>query len=153
MNCSYFDFAWCCDYIIYQMYNDSDCLKRVCFSDKATFHISRKVIQRNFHIWGSQNSHDVREQEWGSLKLNVQCGLVCAGVIRTIFFHKVTSALMCCATGTWQLYLSGNGPPPHFWHVSLNSSMNNSQECGLVKVTPFCGPPQLPYLTPLDFFI
>ena len=32
-------------------------LKRVCFSDEATFDTSRVVNRHNVRIWGSQNPH------------------------------------------------------------------------------------------------
>ena len=36
-------------------------LKRVCFSDEATFHISGKLNKHSVRIWGSQNPHATRE--------------------------------------------------------------------------------------------
>jgi hypothetical protein len=39
--------------------NGSGYLNRACFSEEATFHISSKVIDSIFRIWGSQNPHDV----------------------------------------------------------------------------------------------
>ncbi|KAG7171884.1 hypothetical protein Hamer_G000814 [Homarus americanus] len=52
---------------------DNDFLLRVCFSDKATFHVSGTVNKHNVRIWGSENPHVVREHIGYSLKTNVWC--------------------------------------------------------------------------------
>ena len=36
-------------------------LKRVCFSDEATFHVLGKLSKHNVRIWGSENPHATRE--------------------------------------------------------------------------------------------
>ena len=36
-------------------------LKRVCFSDEATFHVTGKLNKHNIRIWGSENPHASRE--------------------------------------------------------------------------------------------
>ena len=36
---------------------DEAFLKRVCFSDDATFHVSGKLNKHNVRIWGSENPH------------------------------------------------------------------------------------------------
>jgi hypothetical protein len=48
-------------------------LDKTVFSDKATFHLSRKENRHNLIIWGPQNSHQVVEQMQGSLKVKVFC--------------------------------------------------------------------------------
>ena len=40
---------------------DEAFLKRVCFSDEATFHASGKLNKHNVRIWGSENPHASRE--------------------------------------------------------------------------------------------
>jgi hypothetical protein len=46
-------------------------LKRIFFSNEATFHISGKVNSHNFQICGSENPYKVMEQERGTPTLNV----------------------------------------------------------------------------------
>ena len=41
---------------------DEAFLKRVCFSDEATYHVSGKLNKHNIGIWGSENLHASREQ-------------------------------------------------------------------------------------------
>ena len=37
---------------------DPEFLKRVCFSDKSTFHVSGLLNRHILRIWGSENPHD-----------------------------------------------------------------------------------------------
>ena len=41
---------------------DEAFLKRVCFSDEATFHVSGKLNKHNVRIWGLENPQSNREQ-------------------------------------------------------------------------------------------
>ena len=52
-------------------------LKRVCFSDEVTFHVSGKLNKHNVRIWGSENPHASRELQRDSPKVNVWCGIMC----------------------------------------------------------------------------
>ena len=40
---------------------DEAFLKRVCFSDEATFHVTGKLNKHNVRIWESENLHATRE--------------------------------------------------------------------------------------------
>ena len=60
--------------ILQRIDDDNGHLNSVCFSDEATFHVSRKVNKHNIRIWGSQNPCEVLERE--SPKINVWCGLM-----------------------------------------------------------------------------
>ena len=65
-------------------------LKRICFSDEATFYVSGKLNKHNVRIWGSEHPHEIRELERDSPKVNVWCGLMCTRVIGPFFFHEKT---------------------------------------------------------------
>ena len=56
---------------------DEAFLKRVCFSDEATFHVSGNLNKHNIRIWGSENPHASRELQRDSPKVNVWCGIMC----------------------------------------------------------------------------
>ena len=58
-------------------FEDEAFLKRVCFSDEATFHLSGKLNKHNVRIWGSENPHASRELQRDSPKVNVWCGIMC----------------------------------------------------------------------------
>ena len=43
--------------------SDPGFLKRVCFSDESTFHVSGLINRHNSTTWGSQNPHEIYELE------------------------------------------------------------------------------------------
>ena len=65
-------------------------LKRICFSDEATFYVSGKLNKHHVRIWGSEHPHEIRELERDSPKVNVWRGLMCTRVIGPFFFHEKT---------------------------------------------------------------
>jgi hypothetical protein len=69
-----------------------DFLRQVCFSDKATFHISGVVNRYNCRIWGTQNPHATRESERCSPKVNMWAGFMHDKLIGPLFFSEKTVA-------------------------------------------------------------
>ena len=65
-------------------------LKKVMFTDKACFHVSRKVNWHNVRIWGSENCHVVIEHMYDSPKLNVWCDLLHDRLAGPFFFAEDT---------------------------------------------------------------
>ena len=63
-------------------------LKRVCFSDESTFHVSGLINRQNSRIWGSQNPHETYKLERDSPKLNVWCGIMHDKIIGPFFFTE-----------------------------------------------------------------
>ena len=68
--------------------SDPGFLKRVCFSDESTFHISGLLSRHNLRIWGSENPHDTFELERDSPKLNMWCGIMHDKIIDPFFFAE-----------------------------------------------------------------
>ena len=56
--------------------SDPGFLKRVCFSDESTFHVSGLINRHNSRIRGSLNLHETYELERDSPKLSVWCGII-----------------------------------------------------------------------------
>ena len=52
---------------------DEAFLKRNCFSDEATFHVSGKSNKHNVRIRGSEHPYVIRELQRDSPKVNVRC--------------------------------------------------------------------------------
>ena len=69
---------------------DGHFLNRICFNDKATFHVSGKLNEHNARIWGTENPHITREIERDSPKVNVRCRVLCNKVIGPFFFDEKT---------------------------------------------------------------
>ena len=69
---------------------DETFLKRVCFSDEATFHVSGKLNKHNVRIWGPENPHVTRELQRDGLKENVWCGIMHNRIIGPFFLHEAS---------------------------------------------------------------
>ena len=76
------------DNMLQRISEGEEFLKRICFSDEATFHFSGKLNKHNVRIWGSEHPYEIRELERGSPKVNVWCGIMCNRVIGPFFFHE-----------------------------------------------------------------
>ena len=74
--------------MLHTLDSDPGFLKRVCFSDESTFHISRLINRHNSRIWGSQNPHETYELERDSPKLIVWCGIMHDKIIGPFFFAE-----------------------------------------------------------------
>ena len=72
--------------------SDPGFLKRVCFSDESTFHVSGLLNRHNLKIWISGNRHDTCELERDPLKLNVWCGIMHDKIIGPFFFAEKSNA-------------------------------------------------------------
>ena len=57
--------------ILQRISEDEAFLKRVCFSDEATFYVSGKLNKHNVRIWELENPHASRELQRDSPKVNV----------------------------------------------------------------------------------
>ena len=68
--------------------DDPNYLKRIVFTDEATFHVSGRVNKHNIRIWGSEIPHEFREIVRDSPKVNVWCGLMHDRVIGPFFFYE-----------------------------------------------------------------
>jgi hypothetical protein len=68
--------------------DDETFLSKICFSDEATFHLSRKVNRHNIRRWGSENLHAVVEYVRDSLKINVFYAPRCDKVYGSFFFGE-----------------------------------------------------------------
>ena len=90
--------------------SDPGFLKRVCFSDESTFHVSGLINRHNSGIWGSQNPHETYELERDSPKLNIWCGIMHDNIIGPYFFAEKSIAA--------QIYLD---LLTKYGHHSLNS--------------------------------
>ncbi|KAJ8894522.1 hypothetical protein PR048_007179 [Dryococelus australis] len=71
-----------------QHIDEDNFLKRVVFSDEATFHISDVLNRHNVRIWGSEHLHESHEIV---RKVNVWCGVMCDRIIGPFFFTERTT--------------------------------------------------------------
>jgi hypothetical protein len=66
--------------------NADDFLRRLVFSDEATFHFIGKVNRHNIRIWGTKNQHATVQHGRDSPKVNVFCAISSRKVYGPFFF-------------------------------------------------------------------
>jgi len=124
------------------------------------------VNRHNVHIWGSENLHVVFQNLQGSPKVNIPCGLMLNKVIGSFFFNEPTISANV-NLDMLELYVAPqseefqpwiifqqDGAPPHWGsHVRwfLDDATFPNRWIGRDDLTSW--PPQLPDITPLDFFL
>ena len=82
----------CAVTMLHRLDSDPEFLKRVCFRDESTFHVSGLINRHKFGIWGSQNLHETYELERDSPELNVWCGIMHDKIIGPFFFAEKSIA-------------------------------------------------------------
>lgn len=140
-------------------------LKRICFSDEATFHVCGKVNRHNCRIWGSENPRTVIVHERDSPKVNVWCGVMHDRIIGPFFFAEANvnrwsylDMLELYAVPQLQelqpeIIFQQDGAPPH-WARCVRDFLNATfPERWIGRGGPTKWPPRSPDLTPLDFFL
>lgn len=143
-------------------------IKRVLFSDEATFHTSGVVNRHNCRIWGSELPNIVHEHVRDSPKVNVWCGLMYDQVIGPFFFaEKTINGTIYLdmleqflfpqieeieeQTGERVIFMQ-DGAPPHYLR-QVRDTLNNRFPNGWIgRGAPISWPPRSPDLTPMDFF-
>ena len=145
--------------------SDPGFLKRVCFSDESTFHVSGLINRHNSRIWGSQNPHETYELERDSPKLNVWCGIMHDKIIGPFFFAEksITAQIYLDLLTEYvspqleqyqpQLIFQQDGAPPH-WGLEVRQFLNDTfPERWIGRDGPIPWLPHSPDITPLDFFL
>ena len=145
--------------------SDSGFLKRVCFSNESTFHVSGLLNKYKLKIWGLENPHDTCELERDSSKLNVWCGIMHNKIIDPFFFaEKSTKAQIYLDVLTeyvlfkleqyqLQVIFQQKGATPH-WSLEVFPFLNETfLDRWIGRDGPIQCPPRSPDITPLDFFL
>jgi hypothetical protein len=144
-------------------------LKRIIFSDEATFHLSRKVNRHNIQIWGSEKPVAVVGMECDSPKVNVFCAASRRCVFGPFFFAEksVTGQVYLKMLQNWLMpqlaekevfIFQQNGATTH-WHMGIQKYLNGNlpgRWTGHALATDniFCTwSPQSSDLTVCDFFL
>jgi hypothetical protein len=71
-------------------HDGDDFLRRLVFSDEATFHLSDKVNGHKVRIWGTENPHATVQHERDSPKVNVFSTVSSRKVYGPFFFLQKT---------------------------------------------------------------
>ena len=78
--------------MLHRLDSDPGFLKRVCFSDESTFHVSGLINRHNSTIWGLQNPHETYKLGRDSPVPNVWCGIMHDKIIGPFFFAEKSIA-------------------------------------------------------------
>ena len=137
--------------MLHRLDSDPGFLKRVCFSDESTFHVSGLINRHNSRIWGSQNPHETYELERDSPELNVWCGIMHDKIVGPFFFaEKSIAAQIYLDLLTEyvspqleqyqpQVIFQQDGAPPH-WGLAVRQLLNDTfPERWIDVMVPFHG--------------
>ena len=140
-------------------------LKRVCFSDESTFHVSGLINRHNLRIWGSQNRHETYELERDYPKLIVWCGIMHDKIISPFFFAEksitvqnyldLLTEYVSPQLKQYQplVIFQQDGAPLHCG-LAVRQFLNDTfPERWIGCDGPIPWPPRFPDVTPLDFFL
>jgi len=146
---------------------DKSFLRRICFSDEATFYVNGRVNWHNCRILGTQQPNEIHEYVRCSPKVSVWCGLLYDHVIGPFFFSEST------VTGVVYLDLLEQyvfpqietveqetvsrvifmqyGAPPHFSCFVTDVLNERFPVTWIGRNGPIPWPPRSPDLSPPDF--
>ncbi|KAG4067602.1 hypothetical protein HA402_005374 [Bradysia odoriphaga] len=149
-----------------------DWLKKVCFSDESTFHLTGYVNRHNCRYWSTENPHVFREEHTQfPVKKNVWAGILGDDIIGPFYIegnltgpkylelleNEIVPAMRQSAANQnfrWnEVYFQQDGAPPHYSLVVrqyLHSVFNNRW---IGRMGPIKWPARSPDLTPLDYFL
>jgi transposase len=151
--------------VLDRLAEDENYLRRIFFSDEATFHLSGKVNKQNVRIWGTENPHCYQEHTRDSEKINVWCGLFHDRVIGPFFFQEnnINGNIYIDMLENFafpqleelqpNVIFQQDGAPPH-WKRFVRDCLDQkfpNRWIGRGGPTPW--PPRSPDITPCDFFV
>ena len=73
---------------------DETFLRRISFSDEATFCVNGCVNRHSCHIWGTKQPNEFHGYVRGSPKVNVWCGLLYNRVIGPFFSESTSTGVV-----------------------------------------------------------
>lgn len=149
--------------------NDTNFLKKIIFSDEATFTTNGVVSSQNSRYWSTVNPHWVINcKRQYSEKVNVWCGILNETLIGPFFFdytlnsvrfhnfltHEFRDAVQNLPLAVQQnLYFQLDGASIHNAVIVKNWLNNNFPMRWIGRNSPLIAwPPRSPDVTPMDFY-
>lgn len=151
---------------------DPNFLKRICFSDESTFHLTGYVNRHNCRYWCQENPNERREAHTQRpKKMNVWAGILGNEVIGPFFIdgnldgpkyiillhnHIVPAMQVSAARQNipWaDVYFQQDGAPAHFARLVRDYLDLVFPNRWIGRLGTIEWPPRSPDLTPLDFFL
>lgn len=151
---------------------DPDFLKKVCFSDESTFHLTGYVNRHNCRYWCEVNPNEYREAHTQRpKKRNVWAGILGDEIIGPFFIdgnldsakyvlllhHQIVPAMRASAARQnidWNdVIFQQDGAPAHFARIVRQYLDLVFPNRWIGRSGPILWPPRSPDLTALDFFL
>lgn len=151
---------------------DPNFLKKVCFSDESTFHLTGYVNRHNCRYWCEINPHEYREAHTQRpQKRNVWAGILGDEVIGPFFIngnldgdkyilllhHQIVPAMQASAARQnipWtEVIFQQDGAPAHYAVLVRRYLDLIFPNRWIGRLGPIPWPPRSPDLTALDFFL
>lgn len=157
-----------CETIMERCNRDRSFIKKVLFSDEATFMLNGHVNRQTYRYWASENPHWMEEYSTQyPEKLNVWAGIINNQIIGPYFFEEnltgpryleflqgyLLPQLNQLFPNRNDLWFQQDGAPPHY-AVDVRTYLNNVFRGRWIgRRGSIEWPPRSPDLTPLDFFL
>ena len=139
-------------------------MRKIAFTDEATFSVDQVVNRHNCRIWGTENPHETFEKPRVSPKVQVWCGVHHSQIVGPYFFEEptVTGANYLEMLQTYaipqlnripHLVFQQDGAPPH-WSRAVRAYLDDAfPDNWIGRGGPTAWPARSPDVTPCDFFL
>lgn len=160
-----------CELMDHKM-RDPNFLKKICFSDESTFHLTGYVNRHNCRYWSEANPNEHREAHTQRpQKRNVWAGILGNDIIGPFFIdgnlnsakyilllhNQVVPAMRLSAARqniAWdEVWFQQDGAPAHYARLVREYLDLVFPNRWIGRLGPMLWPPRSPDLTPLDFFL
>lgn len=157
-----------CSWILRETRYDPNFLKRIMWTDEATFTRSGYTNYRNEHLWLQENPHAIRPSSFQhKFSVNVWAGMIddiligpiilpetmnsprFLNFLETDFFDALLELPLAYRT---RMILQLDGAPAHF-ALLVRNHLNANYSSWIGRGGTIAWPPRSPDLTPLDFFL
>lgn len=151
---------------------DPNYVRRICFTDEATFHLCGYVNRHNLRFWCEENPYEYREEHTQTpLKVNVWAGIFGTKIIGPFFIegnlnrfkyldllenHAIPAIEQAAddqCIDIDDVIFQQDGHPAHFANILKNYLHLTFPNRWIGRGGPTLWPPRSPDLTPLDFFL
>lgn len=157
------------NWLLAQVNNNNDFLRRILWTDEATFTRNGVVNYHNLHVWDHENPHEIRPRSFQSeFKVNIWVGLIdnnlCGPHILPdrlnagYFYQFLNNDLnnLMEEVPLWlrhEGWIQLDGAPPHYGRIVREWLNTNYPQRWIGRSGPVAWPPRSPDLNPLDYYL
>ena len=155
-----------CEWFLYQLNENEDCLRSVMFTDEANFYVNGLVSKQHIRYWAKENPHFfIANHLQGGQRVMVWLGVFDGNLVGPFFFENTVTGESYLrmlgdevipqlnATGRQPTWFQQDGAPPHFAHQVRHWLDEHFPDSWIGRGGPVEWAPRSPDLNPLDFSI